>query len=181
MAIKSLLTVKGISFATAVIIAVGGIGYALTKDDNNVQVKKPQATTNDNSTANGAGQASKPSDSKGSNSGSQTTPIFSGTLVAPTGQFVSNHHPNLSGSPAPNTEQSACNTSPGANCDISFTKGSVTKSLGTKIADSQGLVIWNWKLQDVELSEGNWKIAATASGGGQTKTATDVQDLSIGP
>src|SRR6202011_3279223 len=40
-------------------------------------------------------------------------------LVTPYGTFVSNHHPTLSGSPGP-SEESVCNTTPGATCYIEF-------------------------------------------------------------
>ena len=47
-------------------------------------------------------------------------------------------------------------------------------------ADPNGFVSWNsWKLQDIGLSAGSWKIQAIASLNGQTKTASDALDLVV--
>lgn len=100
-------------------------------------------------------------------------------LFTPTGTFVSNHHPNLSGSPAPNTIASVCNTTPGANCKLVFTNGDTTKELSAQTADANGSVYWNWKLQDIRLTSGTWKVQAVASLGGQTKKASDAMDLVV--
>jgi hypothetical protein len=94
-------------------------------------------------------------------------------LEAPTGNFVSNHHPNLDGDPAPNKMQSSCVTNPGATCQITFTKDGVTKSLPAKKTDAGGGVYWDWKLQDIGLTTGSWKIQAKAQLGTQTETADD--------
>jgi hypothetical protein len=85
-----------------------------------------------------------------------------GPLVEPSGVFVSNHHPNLSGHPAPNTLQSVCVTTPGATCTIVFTKDGVTKQLPNQIADPGGATYWTWKLQDLGLTTGSWHITAKA-------------------
>jgi len=100
-------------------------------------------------------------------------------LYTPSGDFVSNHHPNLSGSPAPNTMASVCNTTPGGKCTIAFTKDGVTKSLSVQTADANGSAYWYWKLQDIGLGSGTWKIQATASLNGQSKTASDPMDLVV--
>ncbi len=100
-------------------------------------------------------------------------------LFEPSGNFVSNHHPNLDGSPAPNLMSSDCTTSPGATCTISFTKGGATKSLPAKTADAGGTAYWNWKLQDYGLTQGKWTIKATATLGSQSKTAADAQPLEV--
>ena len=101
------------------------------------------------------------------------------TLIAPQGDFVSNHHPNLGGSPAPNTEQSVCNTTPGATCQIIFTKDGITQTLPSQTADSGGAAYWSWKLQDLNLTEGTWKVSAKATLGSQTKTADDALQLEV--
>ena len=127
----------------------------------------------------------EPNSSKKNTSGSGDTSSKSGSggspamLIAPSGSFVSNHHPNLGGSPAPNTMSSVCNTTPGASCKISFTKDGVTKSLDAQTADANGATYWNWKLQDIGLTEGTWKIQASATLSGQTKTASDAMDLVV--
>jgi hypothetical protein len=128
----------------------------------------------------------KPSDQT-SNSGSisnnsSTKPGGSSSaLITPSGDFVSNHHPNLSGTPAPNLISSVCNSTPGASCQITFTKDGVVKSLSAQNTDSNGSVYWDWKLQDVGLTEGTWKIQAIASLNGQSKTAADTLDLVVSP
>jgi len=103
----------------------------------------------------------------------------SSTLFTPSGDFVSNHHPNLSGSPAPNTISSVCNTTPGASCKITFTQGDLVKSLSSQTTDANGSTYWSWKLQDVGLTQGTWKIEAVASLNGQTSTASDAMDLVV--
>ena len=102
-------------------------------------------------------------------------------LITPSGNFVSNHHPNLSGSPAPNLISSVCTTTPGATCTINFTQDGITKSLATETADSSGTVYWTWKLQDTSLTTGSWQIQAVANLNGQTKTATDPMELVVSP
>lgn len=131
---------------------------------------EPKATTptgqNSNSTVGSSDSGGKPSGS-------------SLALVTPFGDFVSNHHPNLSGSPAPNSLSSVCNSTPGASCQITFSKDGVSKSLPAQTADSNGSVFWDWKLQDIGLTAGSWKIQAIASLNGRTKIASDTMDLVI--
>ncbi len=103
------------------------------------------------------------------------------TLVTPTGTFVSNHSPNLSGHPSPNQIQSTCTTTSGATCTIVFTNGSVTKQLPVQNTDLQGAAYWTWKLQDIGLTAGTWHIQAKAVLGDQTKTADDALSLEISP
>lgn len=100
-------------------------------------------------------------------------------LLAPIGTFVSNHHPNLDGDPAPNQIQSVCTTSVGARCTIQFTKGQVTKSLPPQTTDSGGSTYWTWKLQDIGLTEGTWHITAKATYGNQVKTTSDSLELEV--
>jgi hypothetical protein len=100
-------------------------------------------------------------------------------LVAPSGTFVSNHHPNLGGKPAPNQIQSVCTTTSGAKCAIVFTKDGVTKSLPAQMTDSEGTTYWTWKLQDIGLTAGTWHVEAKATLGTQTKTASDYMNLEV--
>lgn len=111
----------------------------------------------------------------------QTTSAAPDTrLFAPTGPFVSNHRPNLSGQPAPNTINSVCNTTSGAMCQIIFTKDNVTKSLPAQLTDEGGATYWNgWKLQDVGLTAGTWHITAKATLGSQTETSTDALNMVV--
>ena len=142
-----------------------------------------QATKGELSQPGAAGQSNKtgtsantqPDNSKDQPAGS------SATLVTPTGDFVSDHHPNLSGSPAPNLESSVCTTTPGASCKITFTKDGVTKALTPETTDLGGSAYWDWKLQDVGLTAGSWQIQAVATLNGQTMSATDAMNLVVAP
>ena len=99
-------------------------------------------------------------------------------LETPFGSFVSNHMPGQNGSPT--TEQSVCNTTPGASCDIQFTNGNaVNKSLGATTADSNGTAYWSWNINGGTLAPGSWHITAVVKLNGQTKTATDPTPLEV--
>lgn len=120
--------------------------------------------------------------------GDTTTSLQSGSiamspLLVPNGNFVSNHHPNLSGSPAPNAMTSVCNTSAGASCTITFTNiaTNVIKPLPTQTTDKGGSAYWDWRLQDIGLTTGTWKIEAIARLGNQTQSAQDEMNLEVGP
>lgn len=103
-------------------------------------------------------------------------------LSAPFGSFVSNHYPNLSGSPAPSEEQSSCNTTPGAKCTITFTNDSgIVKTLPEQTTDSSGLAFWSWDVNKAGFTEGTWHIKATASLNGQSASSKDSLDLKVGP
>jgi hypothetical protein len=117
---------------------------------------------------------------KSTASGGQTVPSET-VLLSPSGNFVSNHHPNLGGSPAPSAEQSVCNSTPGATCRIVFTKGDITKTLAAQTTDNNGATYWNWDVKDAGFTEGTWQITVTADINGQSKTATDSQDLVVQP
>lgn len=111
----------------------------------------------------------------------QTDTGQSKTLIAPSGTFVSNHNPNLDGDPAPNLIQSVCVTTPGATCTITFTKDGTTKSLPEQTTDSEGATYWDWKVQSIGLTTGEWRIKAVAKLGSQTKTAQDSLNLKVDP
>ncbi len=100
----------------------------------------------------------------------------SATLLVPSGNFVSAHHITLA---APIS--SVCNTTPGAACTISFIKAGVTKSLTIETTDRGGSAYWNWKAQDIGLTSGTWSITAVATLNGQTKSASDAQDMEVSP
>jgi len=104
-----------------------------------------------------------------------------GLLIAPYGTFISNHHPNLDGSPAPSQEQSTCQTSPGASCYITFSNNGVVKTLAAQNTDNEGVAIWNWDISKAGLTEGAWEINVIASLNGTTKTAKDSMQLEVGP
>ena len=159
-----------------VLLAVITVVLAIYLPKSKTTTTNPQ-TNNSNSTTNDSGATSSP---KG---GSQTTPTTINSDITPrepTGTFISNHHPNLSGSPAPNTESSTCTTTPGANCEIRFTNGNITKSLDIKKTDSNGNASWDWSLNDIGLTAGEWSVTAIAINGSKTATATDSVPLSVG-
>lgn len=134
-----------------------------------------KATSSASSKDDTSPNLSQPGDAKSNTTGSASTT----TLLAPTGDFISNHRPNLSGNPAPNTITSVCTTTPGASCVISFTKDGVTESLSSEVTDRGGSAYWNWKLQDIDLSEGVWHVTAIASMNGQRKSSLDALDLVV--
>lgn len=110
----------------------------------------------------------QPGDQKSDTGGS----FSNGSLVIPTGDFVSNHHPGENGSPL--AEVSVCNTTPGATCQIVFVKDGVTKALPVQTTDRGGSTYWNnWTPSNVGLTSGVWSVTAVAKLSGQTKTAPD--------
>lgn len=109
------------------------------------------------------------------------SPSSDTTLLEPNGTFVSNHRPNLSGSPRPNDMQSSCVTTPGVSCRITFTNGAIVKSLPTRTTDAGGGAYWQWKLQDIGLTAGVWRVDAIASSGSQTKSVSDTIELVVSP
>jgi hypothetical protein len=101
------------------------------------------------------------------------------SVSKPSGNFVSNHHPKIGENSSQNQMTSVCNTTPGANCNIEFTLGSTTKSLGPKVTDAQGFAYWSWNLEDLGFSEGTWEIKATASESNNIMTSIDSMGLVI--
>lgn len=110
---------------------------------------------------------------------SASTPNPNIPPIKPSGTFVSNHHPNLSGSPAPNRITSTCTTTPGVLCTVQFTNGGTTKTLPEKTTDSNGNVGWDWTLQEVGLSIGEWQVKAIAKNGDKTTEDLDVIPLIV--
>jgi hypothetical protein len=101
--------------------------------------------------------------------------------VAPSGSFVSNHRPNLSGSPSPNLEESVCITTPGAQCQIVFTKDGITKKLPIQTVGSNSTTIWGWTLSQIGLTAGKWQVIANASSDSQSKSTIDSLPLEVSP
>ncbi len=169
-----------IALAVLLLIAGSLITYHLTNKTKPIPTVN-QYTKGQQSQSNGKSSSSGSSTSTTNSPSSTSSAKSAGNipLVAPTGNFVSDHHPNLSGSPAPNTMTSVCNTSPGASCRISFTNGSTTKSLADQVTDAGGVTYWYWKLQDIGLTAGNWTITATSSSGGKSLSATDPMPLVV--
>jgi len=102
--------------------------------------------------------------------------------LTPFGDFVSNHHPSLSGSSSPSTEQSVCNTTPDASCIITFTNdNSVVKSLPAQTANSSGSAYWAWNINTAGFTTGTWTISATAILNGQSISTSDPTLLTVEP
>jgi hypothetical protein len=140
-----------------------------TNPDKNVPVAKENK--------GGSGGISSPKTDE--NASSIDAPSSDVTPADPMGTFVSNHHPNLSGKPAPNTVSSTCSTTPGVNCLIRFTNGNITKELPTQRTDVNGNTAWTWTLQDIGITQGEWKITAVAINGNKTATSSDPMALSV--
>lgn len=126
-----------------------------------------------------------PSADTDTSSEKSSTAVSDGTapLISPYGSFVSNHKPSYSGAGnVPSKEQSVCITTPGASCYITFVNNeNITKKLESKVADSKGAVYWDWDVKEAGFTVGTWKITATASLNGQTKTTSDSMDLMVVP
>lgn len=113
----------------------------------------------------------------------KTPPPSTGTApTRPSGDFVSNHHPSLSGSGGvPSTEQSLCRGTVGATCTIEFTKGSLTKRLDVKTIPKSGSVLWDWDVKKAGLSVGTWQIKAISTLNGKTAESVDPAPLEVQP
>jgi hypothetical protein len=136
------------------------------------------AATSNNSPASDSG-AGGSSDNQPSSS--QSVPVDTNrNLIAPTGNFVSNHFPGQNGSST--AESSTCNTTPAAICYIKFTNvnNGDTTQLPSQTTDARGATSWHWDTaKDAHLTSGQWKITAIASLGDQTKTTDDSLKLTI--
>lgn len=177
---------KRLVIAVTLLVIIAFAGLELTGVTHIFHKKPPAVVSGSSFNTKGEPKSTKSSETSSnpgvsSASNSKSTGSSTAVLITPSGDFVSNHHPNLSGSPAPNTMSSVCNTTPGASCQITFTKDGVVKSLPLQTADSNGSVYWSWKLQDIGITAGTWKIQAVVSLSGQTKTASDALDLTVAP
>ena len=139
-----------------------------TKGGASVDSQKGEAPV-----SSSAQNTTEPGDDKSSTGGSSSV-----SLLAPTGDFVSNHTPGQFNSPL--TEVSVCNTTPGAQCQILFTMNGITKSLPTQITDRGGATYWNnWTPASIGLTAGSWQIKAISILSGQTQTTIDGRELVI--
>lgn len=143
-------------------------------NDGNIATANPNVPSSDDQGSDGQ------NDIKGIDN-KPTTPAANARLMQPLGQFVSNHRPNLSGQPAPNTISSVCQTTSGATCTITFTLGNTVKSLPKQSTDKGGYTYWEWRLQDIGLTTGIWQVEAVATLGSQQQTATDPMNLEVKP
>lgn len=150
-----------------------------TKGNDNSSSEDPSASHN-----NAPGPSNKPTDPENGNSPtakSGDSPVHvSNKLIKPRGVFASNHSASLS-QKGMDKEDSACNTTPGATCQIIFTKGSVVKKLPAQKVDRGGAAYWNWQLKDIDLTAGAWQVKAVATLGSQTLSRADAMELKISP
>jgi cytoskeletal protein RodZ len=180
---KKRLYISLFAVLLVLLLVVGG-GYALYHSKHHAQAAYvtptgPQTkgeptvsnTTKNTSTSSTTNTASNTtgSSSTGSNKSSTSGTSTNAPLIAPSGVFVSSHHPMQTSNMASN-----CTTSPGATCQISFTLGNITKSLPIKTTDAQGTAYWqDWTPKSIGLTEGSWVIKATATLNGATSSTTD--------
>lgn len=150
--------------------AVSGNIPSTSQSKENEKEKQSSSENDDSSNGSGATDSTSEKTTGAPSSGSD--------LLAPYGNFVSNHVPSLKNS---SSMESVCITTPGASCTIIFTKDGVTKTLESKKANSNGAIIWSWDIDDAGFVEGSWKITATATLDGQTKSTSDIQNLEVQP
>lgn len=104
------------------------------------------------------------------------------TLQAPSGTFVSDHHPSLTNANgASSSEVSVCTTTAGATCYLKFTKDGVIKTLPVQTTDGSGSTSWRWDVQTAGFTAGTWQITAVAILGNQTKMTTDGFPFEVQP
>lgn len=124
-----------------------------------------------------AGTTDSPEDTK--TSSDKTAGSAAGSTVdlqPPNGNFVSAHRVNLS-----SQLTSVCNSSSGASCVITFkSSDGVSKSLTKATVDQGGSAYWNnWTPKSIGLTAGTWQIAATATLGDQSKSASDAMEMVV--
>jgi len=143
--------------------------------------KSTDKSSSAENTVDSSGPTGSPESPKEGDAADPTTPTGAPPLT-PYGNFISNHSPNLDGNPAPSSVQSVCNTTAGALCSIALTNSDgVVKTLASQKTDVNGATYWNWDVKQAGLTVGNWKVKVTASLNGQTTSASDAQDLVVGP
>jgi hypothetical protein len=167
---KKLLWLVSLLLVIAVLVA-----YFVHLNTKPITKVHPPVTANSNTKGQNYTKPSVPSTQSATNS---SPSIINQTLLAPTGDFVSNHNPGENG--APSTETSVCNTTPGSECQIIFTMNGITKSLPRQTADQGGAVYWqSWDPNSIGLTPGSWSIEAIATLGSQIETTNDAMDLVI--
>lgn len=164
-----------------VLIGLGSVLYAMNRLPFLRRTTTPPITHSTGGSSSDKGETSN----SGNQPGSQTPDSTKNgddsgavTLIAPLpGNFVSNHHAKTSDSLT-----STCTTTPGATCQITFTKDGVTQSLPAETTDAGGSAYWNnWRPVDYSLDAGSWKVQAIATLGSQKLTTDDALSLEIAP
>src|SRR5688500_16712624 len=106
---RIVLIVLGVVLVAA---GVGGLWYRESRSDNQETrtiSQKGEPAGSDQQSGDASSDSANTADDK---QNTEVTPNPNAVLQEPSGSFVSNHRPNLSGSPAPNTMQSSCITTP---------------------------------------------------------------------
>ncbi|OVE78949.1 hypothetical protein BVY00_01455 [bacterium G20] len=166
----------------AAVVLLGLVGFGLSRNKKPASATIPSTTTsipNIQSSDKANKNATSPPNSEGTTNSPKSNPSAQASLplIAPWGDFVSNHSPGKNGTPT--SEVSTCNTTQGATCYIQFTKGSLSRTLESKTADGNGSVSWSWDVANAGLSSGKWQVAAVATLNGQSKTTTDQLPLEV--
>ncbi|SRR6266567_2921838 len=137
-----------------------------------VNTPKTQPTTSSPSSSRSAPpiNTTKSHQTAGSTSPSTTS---NSPPAKPSGTFVSNHNPDLSGTAPYGTEDSVCITSPGATCYIEFSNNGDIKKLPAQVADANGVCHWTWNVQQAGFSQGSWTITTIATLNSQSINTQD--------
>lgn len=141
----------------------GVAGNSYTKGEGNPEPVKANSQTSAKPATTGT-----TSDNATQNNTKSDAPPVSGKLQAPQGTFA-----NVYEADANDEMGSTCNTTPGATCQILFTKDGVTKSLSKENTDKGGAVFWSWTPKKIGLTPGTWHITAKATLGAQVKTTSN--------
>lgn len=178
---KKLFTI--IAAIGALLLGLCALLYFLNKPSNVGQRTIPATTQKTNSHSASSSGSSTDKNTPETDVNSTTEP--SATIILsspPSGSFVSNHKPSLSGTTVPKEEESTCVTVPGASCTIKFIKsdGSI-KELTAQTAPQNGVIIWNWDVKSAGFTEGEWTIEATAYSGEKSMSNTDSIRLTVLP
>jgi hypothetical protein len=128
-----------------------------------------------------ASDNSQTSGTQGTDSASAQSSPPTAELLAPSGTFVSNHHPSLSGSTSPSSELSTCTTTPGASCYLQFTSGNDVKTLPAQKTDISGSTSWSWDVKTAGFHTGVWKLVAIATLDNQSKSTPDGFTFEVQP
>lgn len=171
---------KGWIAAIVLLLLVAfGSYWAIAKNHQNkvVATTNQKTATKDKTTAP-AVVKQIPASSNTNSTTSQSPDVGSNTdatLVAPTGNSVSDHNVTSS-----QTVESVCTTTVGATCQITFTnQGSSIISLPPETINSGGSAYWTWTPSSIGLTDGNWKIQQKATLGSQTEATTDPLSLEV--
>ena len=152
--------------ATLTVSTIASTHPTSTTAPSNPQ-KRAQPNTSSSSTSNQTDKSTAP------------VPPANGSTapIKPTGTFISNHSPNLSGKPNPTQENSVCVTTPGATCYIEFTQGGVVNKLDAETTDSNGAAYWTWDVSQDGFTTGTWQVTIVATLNGKTATSTDTMEV----